>query len=323
MKKKKFTIERVIIILIVLFWIITAVLLLMNSKKKVKETESLYAAQISAVQQQLASNVKYAYLASKQIAIGETIDDTNVEYRQIISDLDQSYYIDQSAFGKVAIAPISVGTPITAGLVEEASELGVREVECSYIRLNSNLLENDFVDIRILYPNGEDYTVVSKAQLKNLNLLASNVFLWLEEDELLSIDAAVVDAALHGGKIYTTKYVKPTLQEASIVNYQPNDAVIALMRNDPNIVQRSIAYLSKEIRSKLEERLTEWESDENNEITDMTNPVVDTTVITSGSDSVDADGNYTGSIPGDSDGIGFTQDGIGELVPEEDPEVYE
>lgn len=308
MKKKRFTVDRVIIIIILILWIVSCVLLWLHNKSKIKEVESEASAQVSALQQQLATNVKYAYLANKDITIGETINELNVEYRQIISDLDQAYYIDPSSFGNVAIVPISMGMPLTVGMVESPTQLSVREIECNYIWMNTNLKENDFVDIRILYPNGEDQVVIPKTQLKNLNLLASNVFLWLEEHEILAINAAVVDAALHGGKIYTTKYIKPTLQEASIVNYQPNEAVINLMRTSPNIVQDSIDYLSAEIRASLEERLEVWESDEENEVTDMTTPVVDATIITSGSDSVDLN----------SDAVNTESD----LVPEE-PDVYE
>ena len=64
---------------------------------------------------------------------------------------------------------------------------------------------------------------------------------------------------MHGAIIYTTKYIEPEVQPANVVNYQPNAAVIDLMKSDPNIIQESISSLSVSARQGLEDRLKAFE----------------------------------------------------------------
>ena len=55
--------------------------------------------------------------------------------------------------------------------------------------------------------------------------------------------------------MYCTKYIEPTLQEASIVNYQPSLASQELIQSNPNIVEVAETALSKTLRKELENRL--------------------------------------------------------------------
>lgn len=106
--------------------------------------------------------------------------------------------------GKVDCVDIAQGQTIMKNMVEFDDYIHFYEKECSFIWLSSNLKENDQVDIRILFPNGEDYVVVAKKTLKSPQIAVNNVFLWLSEDEILKLDSAVVDANLNGAKLYTT-----------------------------------------------------------------------------------------------------------------------
>ncbi|MEG1741668.1 MAG: hypothetical protein RR237_02195, partial [Acetivibrio sp.] len=117
----------------------------------------------------------------------------------------------------------------------------------------------DVVDIRILYPNGENYIVLSKKILKELNQERTICYLWMEEQETLFISSAMVDAYMTPGAIlYTTKYVESEIQKPSIVTYIPSHQVMDLIQKNPNIVESAKLGLEKQVREKLELRLEEF-----------------------------------------------------------------
>lgn len=83
-------------------------------------------------------------------------------------------------------------------------------------------------------------------------------FFWMNEDELLRMSAAIVDAGLYtGSSIFVTKYIEPNIQEASVVNYTPSLSILTLLENDPNILDRVIQKLNREVRKSLENRLAD------------------------------------------------------------------
>ena len=214
-----------------------------------------FEAQISQLNAEISSVQKTALVPISDIKWGAEIKEDMVEEKNIYSDLDSSAYMTADQIGSIAKVDLKAGTPIYADSVAEETHEGTREIEVNYVNLNTNLIENDTVDIRVKFPNGEDYVVCSKQTLRNLNLASANLFLWVTEDELLCLDSAVVDASINGGKLYVTHYVEPTLQTESVTNYQPNIDVLNLIAQDPNIVDISKRNLSATVRSEMEERL--------------------------------------------------------------------
>ena len=116
--------------------------------------------------------------------------------------------------------------------------------------------EYDFVDVRIMFPTGEDLTVLSKKSVHNL-IRDNCVFnSYLTEDEILRMASATVDAyTVTGSYIYTTRYVEPNLQEESVPNYVVRPEVIDLINSDPNILSIAKETLNLEARINLEQRL--------------------------------------------------------------------
>lgn len=217
-------------------------------------------AQMQTLQEQANANSRTGYVVTAEIKQGDIIQDgVNVAASSFASNADQTTFADSSCINKQAVVDIPVGSPITNNVVATSMEKQLNERECTFINLSANLKEGDFVDIRILFPNGEDPIVVSKVSVQKPVVLSNLVYLWLTEDQITNLDSAVVDANLHGAIIYTTKYIEPEIQPANVVNYQPNSAVINLMKQDPNIVQESIAALSVSAREGLEDRLKAFE----------------------------------------------------------------
>lgn len=218
------------------------------------------AEQIQNLNSQLSANSRTGYVATAEIKQGDILQDgVNVAANTFSSSADASTFATQDCLGQEAVVDIPSGSPITTNVVAASMEKQLNERECTFINLSANLKKGDFVDIRILFTNGEDPIVVSKVSIQNPVIASNLVYLWLTEDQITNLDSAVVDANLHGAIIYTTKYIEPEIQPANVVNYQPNAAVINLMQSDPNIVQEAAAALSVSARESLEDRLKAFE----------------------------------------------------------------
>lgn len=216
--------------------------------------------QQEALNSQIAANNRTGYVATTQILQGDILQDgVNVAMQTFASSADQTTFATADCIGKQAVVDIPMGAPVTMNVVATIMPEQMNERECTFINLSANLSKGDFVDVRIMFPNGEDYIVVPKVAIQNPVIASNLVYLWLNENcnELLS--AAVVDANLHGAYIYTTKYIEPEIQPANTITYQPNAAVMKVMESDPNIVKESEAALSVTAREGIEDRLKAFE----------------------------------------------------------------
>jgi hypothetical protein len=235
----------------------------------VRQVQENYEVELQRANNELQSNLKFVYTAKEEIKAGDKVSQDKVEYRQVFTGIAEDNYIAEEDIGKLAVVDISKDLPVQKNMVS-LSTVGkdIREEEFNVFYLNSNLRENDFVDIRILYPNGEDYVVLSKKALKELSLENSNCFLWLDAEELLRISGAIVDCFLNtGAKLYTVKYVEPLIQEETKVTYNPSTDVINLIKNDPNVIQIAQESLSEEMRQDFDNRLNEFYQNYNGEVT--------------------------------------------------------
>lgn len=220
-----------------------------------------YQSQITSLQSEINNNKKTVYLPIDKIDYGELITENNVQAQTIYTSSLQDTFITGEDFGSAARMDMDSSQPIYKSMVTKEDYDTLRETEITYVNLNNNLEESDVVDVRIKYANGEDYVVIAKTSMHSLNLGSAHFYLWLTEEDLLSLGAAAVDANLYGGQLYVTKYLDPSMQVASIVNYQPNEDVLKLMASDPNIVDISERNLSVQVRAALEARLNAFDSE--------------------------------------------------------------
>ena len=162
--------------------------------------------------------------------------------------------------GVVAVTELPAGQPIYKSAVQIMDCSDLREKYINFVTLNTNLEEGDTVDIRIKFPNGEDYVVLSKDVLRDLNLAGAEFYLWVNEESILRLSAATVDAAINGGEIYVTKYVKPSVQDPLVYTYQPPEDVLRLIQWDPNIILDAENTYSNTKRGEFEARLKAFNS---------------------------------------------------------------
>jgi hypothetical protein len=213
--------------------------------------------------QRIEGRKRYVYLAKNNINPGEVLSDDNLKKVYLECDMPTEYYISEGQIGTMAIIPIEVDMPILRTMCSKgAISDELREVACEVVSLSDNLIENDFVDIRLRYSNGEDYVVLSKKSVHDLSSLErqkqgeETCYLWLKEEEILNFSAALVDAYLYSGSsFYTVKYLEPQLQEASTVTYIPRLETLDMIKQYPEIVGTAKLSLKERLRKELENRL--------------------------------------------------------------------
>ncbi|WP_054955807.1 SAF domain-containing protein [Paenibacillus dakarensis] len=236
-----------------------------RSNRQALETEqyqqhiqSLEAAQLDEME-----SMKSAWVPLRDIPAGHFIESGDLQEVRLpvnVSPDNLPAHIEEVT-GKGVKIELRKGTPITLGMLfaEEATPRDLRNREMKSIWLPSNLKKDDVVDIRIQFPTGQDYIVLSK---KRIDKLSSPAF-WttLNEQEILLFSSAMVDAYLHEASIYALTYVEPELQERAVPNYPPNHEVIKLIKNDPNIVKKAESQLEASIRTLLDQDLSRLNQD--------------------------------------------------------------
>lgn len=231
---------------IITYWLMTA------------QIRASYEAKIATQEAEMLANQRAAYVALRDIAVGECITIENVQPVTVYGSQPQENYLTEDELGRLALVLIPTGTHVlkTMATDQQVAE-DAREVLFDVISINPNLLNDETVDIRIMYPNGENYIVLSKKNIKNWDG-GTDCYLWLNEEEILLMSSAMVDAYLYpGSSIYTAKYIEPNLQGASVVTYIPSEESMALIKSDPNIIEVASEYLSEKLRRDLESRLVD------------------------------------------------------------------
>ncbi len=144
---------------------------------------------------------------TRDISQGEIITDDMITEQEIHKvTAPHNSLSSADIVGKVANYNIAANMPIVESMVaDDIISADIRSQEINTVVMPSDLFENEYVDIRIMYPNGTDYIVLAQKIVKKIN--GQTMWLDLAEDERLLLNAAVVDSFLHSGtKLYATKY---------------------------------------------------------------------------------------------------------------------
>lgn len=197
---------------------------------------------------------------------------------------DTKQYIELNNVPVIAKLDMKKNTIITPNLVEQSDNAitsDVRVQEYNVISLPVDLAEGDYVDIRLMVPNGQDFIVVSKKAVEipqngDGTIIADTIKLTLREDEILSMSSAIVEAAgISGAKLYAIKYKEAGIQDAAVPTYRPNSAVTTLIGIDgagnitnPNIVSQAIEELRKRYMPPATTARNEYLQSEINNSTD-------------------------------------------------------
>lgn len=265
-RKKGKLITRLLIAFIILALVLGVLVVL--GRNQVNQ----YQTKIDDLQYQIDSTQQTVYVANGDIDANTQIQqDINVMQQKIATGLDPSQYLtaDDLTNGKyTSLVKIATGTPIMKNMVTSDDVTnGNKEVEINIAELLVDSKANDVVDMRIAFPDGSDYCVLSKKTMKNLIYNSSVWYTDLNEQEILTLTSAIVDAYTNTGTyIYLTRYTDPSIQDASQCNYPVNQIAHDIVNgsaetSDPNIDRTSDTYtkmtetLNLLARNRLQEKL--------------------------------------------------------------------
>lgn len=166
--------------------------------------------------------------------------------------------------GKRTVINIDPNMPMTKALfIDDALiQKDLRLYEVSFVELPYTMAAGETVDIRIAFPTGQEYVVLSKKLIEGFERRVNNVHqgllnLALEEEEALRMSSALVDSYIaEGARVYMVKYVDPDQQEAAEVNYPVNEHVLQLLQENPNILESPDVGPILQARGMLNSALT-------------------------------------------------------------------
>lgn len=253
---------KIVSVLLVLFILLFcgALALLYYGKKQLDEKDKA----VADMQALIDSQKQFVYVAKTDLTAGTTLTEDNVVIQDCITALPAEMYITPDDLGKILVVPVDAWTPIMASMVtDETFEQDTRVVEVGVAHLMLDQQVNDYVDIRIMFPDGSDYVVIPKLRIKEMSLGNNLFYANMGEDQIITLASATIDAfTITGTKIYITKYVQANMQEESTPNYPVKAETLLLMQTDPNILRRAQETLNAEARAALEYRLSQLTEDE-------------------------------------------------------------
>lgn len=189
---------------------------------------------------EVAKNTKRVYALRHDVKSGASITMADLIEVDALKDVVPTDSISESDIRDNTIAKLDLtqGLVISKSMIQESDAkitADVREQQYNMIVLPQYLDINDYIDIRITYPNGQDYIVASKKRIKQIS--EDTIWIDMYEQETLVMTNAIVEAyKAPGSKLYATRYVEPGNQVDATPTYVPSSAVINVMNSDPNIV---------------------------------------------------------------------------------------
>ena len=216
--------------------------------------------------EQLHEQYSYAsfFVLTRDVTAGEelTADMIRVQRVQSEEDLSETQSLTQEDLvGKRLKVSLTKGAALSTDIVYEGVPIAddERRIELRELDLPQTLREDEFVDIRIVFPNGEDYLVVGHKRIYRIIRDEEGEMLALQlrllEEELLRYQAACVDTKMYQDtRLYALQYTGE-FQPAAEVYYPVNQAVFELLQWDPNIVELFAVEKEQERRTLLETNL--------------------------------------------------------------------
>lgn len=221
-----------------------------------QETEQL-TSQIATLNANLAAigEITTCYTVQAGTFPGQEITEDLIIEQSIPSSFKNDTFASRDdlvgLYCKVALTP---GTPITKDMVmSEPIVHSLREVDISGNRWPIGLKEGDYVDLRITYPRGEDFIVLSHKRIMSITDQTLKVHMTEEEQTLYQ--SALVDFYLsrgYGSDLYLTKYVEPGIQDEAGVFYSVPKNIEAVVLKNPNIVEMAQVTVEEGLRTAID-----------------------------------------------------------------------
>lgn len=238
----------------------------LNNKHKTSEQEKLQIGQLAVEEYKKNNPTGLVYTVISDKKSGEVLQDNDIVPAEISTGLIPADAVtDPSlAVGKVIRCSILSNTVITESLLygEQDYPDDMRLMEYTILNLPQKLQKLQYIDIRIMFPNGLDYIVISKKQVTDLQNTeeSQKKIVWFHagEEEILRMASAIVDASIVEGTVmYAVPYIAPDIQNEAVRTYPSNPDVQNLILENPNIINKAITELEIRNRVLFENKINE------------------------------------------------------------------
>lgn len=207
------------------------------------------------------------YVLLQEIEAGEKIEDDMLTEVVLTSKKGTSIQaVSKSAIvGNYAKSEFKKGTMLNPQCVYKPMEYSedMRVKMFDFIDLNPSLNSGNYVDIRITYPNGEDYIIANHKLVLSVAARETDdgtkekisISMKVTEEEILRLTSAYVDTQCYAGaRIYAISYLDE-FQQPGTVNYPVNMDVFQLLGWNPNLTDYVPSETESANRNKLEANL--------------------------------------------------------------------
>ena len=200
---------------------------------------------------------------SREPNVTEDVADASVVPENIATSAD--FYSDegqtQARADLVAKIDLKAGTILTKDMLTTSSEQvtnDLRKQEYNMLSLPTDLVDGDFVDVRIRFGNGQDYIVVSKKQVSIPEIAGAPaegvININLSEDESIAMSSAIIELyQLKAVEMYVSRYTDPGMQVAATPTYPVSEEALNLMDSNPNIVDEAKQAIASRYNRNLRE----------------------------------------------------------------------
>ncbi|MDD6036480.1 MAG: hypothetical protein PUC30_09870 [Lachnospiraceae bacterium] len=200
---------------------------------------------------------RMVYVTTKDVKAGECFTRENAEERYLLSEQNPES-LAKEVFGSVSCADIPAGVILNTALCC-SQELSATERECVFDDIGQTERFEDYatVDVRLRYPNGENYCVLKQKRLRRTEGNTEECRFILTEREQLMMSGARYDVQLYGGaELYLVGFTEERLQENAESGYIPPVQIMLQIQELDNEKERDPAGWYEQRRA-LEERLSE------------------------------------------------------------------
>lgn len=243
--------------------VVTLIVCLTTGVLLFRSFKTNYAQEAAALKQELMKTKQILQQEMRQVPVvihdhksGDALAETDIALVNVpLASVPGHILKKEDIVGKYTKIDLPQNTALTASMLFEngVTPNDMRNQEFKLIQLPAKLGPHQFVDVRIKFPTGEDYIVLSKKKVKDLS--GGMISYEMDEQEILTMSSAIVDAYINEATIYALSYVDPYMQAKATVTYPPKDEVKKLIQSDPNIVKVATEQLESRKRTVLEMNL--------------------------------------------------------------------
>lgn len=223
MKKKVITSAVVTALVLIVIFSVVSVIYVSQSNKTIAELKE-------------RGEVVQRYVFTKDMTIGDVVTADDIKYVDVKGEsapYDSYIHEEEIVNGKTQVTMDEkysiIGKRLKVNAAEKTivaeslfyaedkePEVDTRLQEFNMITLPSDLNVGDYIDVRIRFATGEDYSVLVGKKVYSFGSLeaeTNTVFLRLNEEEIVRMGSAIIESYIRGGvNLYANKYVDPDAQ---------------------------------------------------------------------------------------------------------------